>query len=137
MPGNSGDDAVAPFAEYSELCDTPVFLEIANHESPDTTVYIVVQFDGAAAGAGTAAGTAAGQAGSSSDIDDSATIRPRPIRPFRPFRPFRPIRRVRRLRNDVRRESSERTVVPAPEGDGSAPVRSFMHLWYRPAAPPA
>jgi hypothetical protein len=96
MPGNSGDDAVVPFAEYSELCDTPVFFEIANHESPDTTVYIVVQVDGAAAGAaagaGFAAGIAAGQAGSRSDIDESATRRRR--RQIRPMRPIRPIRRV-------------------------------------------
>lgn len=80
MPGNSGDDAVAPFAEYSELCDTPVFFEIANHESPDTTVYIVEHVVGAAAGAatGAAAGTAAVQAGNNSDIDDRATSRRRP-----------------------------------------------------------
>ena len=38
IPGNSGDDAVVPLAEYNAFIDTPVFFEIANHESPDVTV---------------------------------------------------------------------------------------------------
>jgi hypothetical protein len=58
--------------------DTPVFFEIANHESPDTTVYIAVQFAGTTASpfacTGDAVGVAAGNAGTTNTIDDSAMI---------------------------------------------------------------
>ena len=120
IPGNSAVEVVAPLAVSSALMATDDFFAIWNHESPDTTVYIDVHDAGAAAGAefGFAAGTAAGQAGRSSASDDAASTR----------------------RGDQRRRSTPRSrslcdvEEPVPGGNGSAPVRSSMTIWYRPVA---
>jgi hypothetical protein len=141
IPGNSGDVALAPFAENSEFIDTATFFEIDHHESPDTTVYIEAQFVGAAAAGAAGLGTAADNAGNKTPTATSATDRRRRVRGSedRPTCPARPRPSSSRRRSGLdsgrsrhlARRSPRDHVMPVPEGDGSAPVRSFMSFWYR------